>query len=208
MDADFPSDNLPFGESSSGLDGKPILRNRGRAESVNRSGLTKADSDFCSWIMLNGDLLPNHGASNSRSYQSPLSPYRGSRDTDVDDLLSLDPSGWECGTGSDVPHLQQPRRSFSRQDTAESGATAHSHAPSGIASVKSGSTKAAKTPKDKKREDRLIRNREIARNCRKRKREKFEALQAEVKKLKERNRHLELKLVQFQKKRTDRKSVV
>mmetsp|Transcript_12620 Transcript_12620/g.24469 ORF Transcript_12620/g.24469 Transcript_12620/m.24469 type:complete len:343 (+) Transcript_12620:595-1623(+) len=48
--------------------------------------------------------------------------------------------------------------------------------------------------KQKKREERLERNREIARNCRKRKRERVEALAEEVTMLRETNRRLELKL--------------
>ncbi|GBG25749.1 Hypothetical Protein FCC1311_019682 [Hondaea fermentalgiana] len=48
--------------------------------------------------------------------------------------------------------------------------------------------------RQKKREERLERNREIARNCRKRKRERVEALVEEVTSLRETNRKLELQL--------------
>jgi len=54
--------------------------------------------------------------------------------------------------------------------------------------------------KDAKRKERLERNREIARNCRKRKRERAEALQEEVTRLRETNRQLELKLKMAQNK--------
>jgi len=50
------------------------------------------------------------------------------------------------------------------------------------------------------RQDKLLRNREIARNCRKRKREKIEGLIEEVSILRETNRQLELKLKMAQNK--------
>mmetsp|Transcript_18535 Transcript_18535/g.30231 ORF Transcript_18535/g.30231 Transcript_18535/m.30231 type:complete len:312 (+) Transcript_18535:69-1004(+) len=54
--------------------------------------------------------------------------------------------------------------------------------------------------KKKRKEQRLERNREIARNCRKRKRERIEGIMQEVTSLREANRQLELKLKMCQNK--------
>lgn len=51
---------------------------------------------------------------------------------------------------------------------------------------------------ERKREERKIKNREIAKNCRKRKREKISAMEKELRQLREDKRNLELKLAHFQ----------
>lgn len=139
--------------------------------------MSAQDSDFASWIMMNGDLFPSTG--NEKGSPNMLR-YRSNSTAAVFE----EPQ-------ADIP-LQYPDEPVHALST--NATTPNKKAAKG---KKGGNADATGDKKlDMKRERRLQKNREIARNCRKRKRERFEQLEEEVVKLRQYNKQLEMKLNQ------------
>eukprot|EP00510_Aplanochytrium_minuta_P001371 CAMPEP_0184011420 /NCGR_PEP_ID=MMETSP0954-20121128/3819_1 /TAXON_ID=627963 /ORGANISM="Aplanochytrium sp, Strain PBS07" /LENGTH=375 /DNA_ID=CAMNT_0026291239 /DNA_START=325 /DNA_END=1452 /DNA_ORIENTATION=+ len=134
--------------------------------------MTPADSDFASWMMMNAEVFAGQelGAEvrRQRGYSDVGFPQAEEPQAD----LLFAPTA----------AVDEPLSSVKQETKSTKG-------------DKKGSKKTSETA-EQKRKRRLEKNREIARNCRKRKRERFEKLEEEVVKLRQWNKQLEMKLNQ------------
>jgi hypothetical protein len=156
------------------------------------------DADIFSWMFMNPDLFPTRSnlpgmpSAEELSIPSPQSTpilaikQEGDQSAEIFERRSSFETDDEDDSSNDSSDFNRVSKSVT-VDTILSP----------LSSRRNGKKSSQAGGSDDPRARRLEKNREIARNCRKRKREKMEALQDEVQKLREWNRQLELKLKQI-----------
>lgn len=156
--------------------------------------------DIFSWMFMNPDLFP--------ARQAVSSPTPSPALEDEDDGLFLEDDNFPADfqpTANDIsavlvpvaPVPAPPTPTAASRTLSDNEEDNEDDDEDGEGEEEEGEP-AGNKPEDKaSREKRLEKNREIARNCRKRKREKQQSLEDEVNKLKEWNSQLEAKLLQI-----------
>ena len=137
--------------------------------------MSAVDSDVYSWLLMNSDLFPSSNRNKNKDGSSSSSSNTSvvnTNDVEVDDDIIVD---------DDILNVLKEESPEQKQNQKNNISIPHSNSLSGLTT-------------EEKRQRRLEKNREIARNCRKRKRERLGKMEEELKQLREENEQLKVQL--------------